>query len=292
MTENFYKPISEINIGVGLGQPNEITTKMPGIQMLDVNDLVIDTRYQRVITSRGRSNIRHIVEHFDWMHFQPILVSPVEVDGEQKYAVVDGQHRVLAAINHPDVQLVPSAVVHLAPEQQAHVFAEINSRIVKVNDLEIYWARYASGCEDAAQIMNCVRDADLEMSRIMLTCTSEDQIERARGKFWSPKMLYGIVDFAGFGNACNALYIASQWDIDAPQAANAKFVIEALAYYLRAKEITDPEPLITKLANRCDWAAVREATASESKSGPGSARAIFEQSFMMPAFEGGALVAA
>ena len=62
----------------------------PEIQYVRVTDLVIDDSYQRAIEKRGKRNIQHIAEHFDWAKFSPLMVSSRD-DG--KFAIIDGQHR-------------------------------------------------------------------------------------------------------------------------------------------------------------------------------------------------------
>lgn len=284
-----YKPISEINIGRTLTPPAKITTAIPKVIMLPFDKLVIDTRYQRVILAAGRSNIRHIVENFDWMHFQPILVSPV---GDGTYAVVDGQHRAIAAYNHPDVGEIPAAVVELDPKQQAHVFAEINSRIVKVNALEIYWARYASGDEDAQQIMDCVEDADLTMIRVMGKSKQTHEVEKFRNTFWMPNMVGKCIGLFGFGFTSSALDFVRRWDNDIPVAPNTEHIVMSVARYLHQNSITDYEHLIDRLAGRFSYEDVRDRVAEIGVRDRRHPQAIFYADILVPALQGGQVVAA
>ena len=67
----------------------------PMLSWLPVEQFVVDDTYQREVGKRGRSNVQHIAEHFDWSKFAPVIVAPVEGG---LYAIVDGQHRTTAAI--------------------------------------------------------------------------------------------------------------------------------------------------------------------------------------------------
>jgi hypothetical protein len=65
------------------------------LNWLPVEQFVVDDTYQREVGKRGRSNVQHIAEHFDWSKFALVIVAPVEGG---LYAIVDGQHRTTAAI--------------------------------------------------------------------------------------------------------------------------------------------------------------------------------------------------
>lgn len=256
--ENPYLSVSDINIGSLLGEPSEIGTTLPKVELLSVNDLYVDTRYQRIIRSEGRKNIRHIVENFNWMHFQPLLVSPIgKRDGRDAYTIVDGQHRAIAALNHPGVHRIPCAIVNLAPEEQAHVFAEINSKIVKVNALEIFWARYFSGDEDAIRVYDCVvGDADLKIARYVPTITS-NEIERSKwvGYVWNVTRVERAIKTFGLGYTSCALFFIHLWDMREPAALNS-YTLDGVARFLRLHSITDSaaiDALATKFAERWSY---------------------------------------
>lgn len=285
--ESTYRPISEINVGRTLDEPAEIKTTIPQVVMLPLESLVVDTRYQRVILASGRSNIRHIVENFDWMHFQPILVSPV---GDDKYAIVDGQHRAIAALNHPDVSMVPAAIVDLDPKQQAHVFAEINSRVIKVNALEIFWARFASGDEEAIRIMDCVEDADLKMIRVAGKVSTGEEIEKHRGTFWSPNLVKKTIEINGYGFTSAALDFVRRWDVDAPQAPNSEYMVFAVSSYLNLNSITDYEAELRRLTDAYSYHDAWKMVAETSVRDRRKASQIFSEDILIPTVTGGQLV--
>jgi hypothetical protein len=89
--------------------------------------LFVDARYQRQATGRNSLRmIRRMIEEFAWSKFQPITVAEIrEGSHSGHYAVIDGQHRAIAAIALPSVTEVPcwivnaagGAINHLPPRQ-------------------------------------------------------------------------------------------------------------------------------------------------------------------------------
>jgi len=125
-----------------VGAPGRVT-------WLPLTKLVIDARYQRAVGERGERNIRHIVEHFDWACFSPLVVSR-RADG--LYAVIDGQHRAIAALSHGGIDRVPCLVLDTSPEREALAFAVINSQVTSILAQHLHYARVTSGDPHALEI--------------------------------------------------------------------------------------------------------------------------------------------
>lgn len=91
-------------------------------QEIHKNELKIDYTYQRDTISQAR--IGGFCADWDWTKFGRIIVS-ARPNGE--YYVVDGQHRVLAARNRSDIQMLP-CVVHRfgSVEEEALAFKDLN----------------------------------------------------------------------------------------------------------------------------------------------------------------------
>ena len=106
-------------------QPAELAPQ-PAPQMLwvEIDQLVIDDRYQRPLNAGNRSAIRRIAGAFRWSRFSPIIVAPIEGG---RYALIDGQHRAHAAALC-GIESIPAMVALVAPEEQAQAFIEINTR--------------------------------------------------------------------------------------------------------------------------------------------------------------------
>lgn len=129
----------------------------PMLIWADLDDLVIDRRYQRNITAAGRSAIQRIANGFDWRKYQPILVAPTEGG---KLAVVDGQHRAHAAALC-GIEKLPAMTVPMTPTQQAAGFAAINRDRISMDAPTIYRAELAAGtkwavdCKAAVEAAGC-----------------------------------------------------------------------------------------------------------------------------------------
>jgi len=108
---------------------------------IDIRDFVIDRSYQRDITNRGRKNIIRIAGAFNWSCFSPVIASPVEGG---LYAIVDGQHRTLAA-KLLGVEKVPSAIVIMSAKEQAEAFQAINGNLTRISRYQMFRAEIKSG---------------------------------------------------------------------------------------------------------------------------------------------------
>ncbi|MEQ1711853.1 MAG: DUF6551 family protein, partial [Hyphomicrobium sp.] len=139
------KPVKAINgttPAARLGERAELC-------LLPLDRLVIDERYQRPVTEKGRANISRILARFDWRKFAPIVVVSV---GGGYYAIIDGQHRATAALMHPDIDMVPCMVVQATLAEAAETFAAINGQVTGVTVGQVFRARLASGDPAAAAV--------------------------------------------------------------------------------------------------------------------------------------------
>lgn len=113
----------------------------PSLSWVDLSALVIDERYQRQITPKGRALIQRIANGWDWKRYQPILIAAT-TDG--RFAVVDGQHRAHAAAV-VGLQSLPAMIVPMAPAEQASSFTAVNTERVALNKAAIFKAQLAAG---------------------------------------------------------------------------------------------------------------------------------------------------
>ncbi|TRO96748.1 hypothetical protein FKB34_01905 [Glycocaulis profundi] len=110
--------------------------------------LVVDTRYQRLVNASGRKNVRTITEHFSWARFDPLMIAPA--DGlKDRFAILDGQHRAMAATLHPRVEAVPAYLHRLDLKGQARAFMAINADVTQVTPLQLHHAGVAAEDPDA-----------------------------------------------------------------------------------------------------------------------------------------------
>jgi hypothetical protein len=74
--------------------PKEIPSPPPKFDWADPATLLVEPEYQRDLSKRSITLIRHIAANFDWLHIKP----PVCARGPgDKLCVVDGQHTAIAA---------------------------------------------------------------------------------------------------------------------------------------------------------------------------------------------------
>lgn len=133
----------------------------PMLTWISVEQFVVDDTYQREVGRRGRSNVQHIAEHFDWSKFAPVIVAPVEGG---LYAIVDGQHRTTAAMLR-GLEQVPCQVVQADRAQQAAAYAAVNGNITKTTPQQLYHARLAAGDKDAQELAEVCAAGGVEISR-------------------------------------------------------------------------------------------------------------------------------
>lgn len=123
----------------------------PRLEYHSPDVLVIDDRYQRgCASSRSKALIRRILAGWNWNYFGVVLATD---NGDGTYCVIDGQHRVEAARQHPAVNAIPVMVIdEMSFAEQARTFAEINLSRVALNPLQIHRAKIAGGDATAREI--------------------------------------------------------------------------------------------------------------------------------------------
>lgn len=143
---------------------------------IDIAALAVDTSYQREITGEGFGKINRIAARFNWAHFSPVVVSD---RGDNHFAVVDGQHRVHAALRAGQT-CVPCLIIlsGAAPEAEAQAFAAINGEFTAVSAISLYRAALAANVPWATAIADWSAAAGVEVLRY-----------QPAGKFRRPRTL-------------------------------------------------------------------------------------------------------
>jgi hypothetical protein len=134
---NFELPVSSLSAGPA-----------PMLTWISTEKFVVDDSYQREVGRRGRHNVQHIAENFDWSKFAPVIVAPIEGG---LYAIVDGQHRTTAAMIR-GIAEVPCQVVQADHAKQAAAYAAVNGNITKTTPQQLFHARLAAGDPNAAEL--------------------------------------------------------------------------------------------------------------------------------------------
>lgn len=151
-----YRPITLPDMPAPIGIADQPS---PMLQWVEIATMVIDDRYQRPITKRGRQIISKIAQDFRWSCFTPVLLAPIE--GGQ-FAVLDGQHRVHAALLCGITQ-VPAMVVPIAATEQATAFLAVNTQRQGMSQFSLFKAGLASGEPWAAEAARAVAAADCKL---------------------------------------------------------------------------------------------------------------------------------
>lgn len=131
----------------------------PALGWVDVALLDVDHQYQRPL--RGR-HARDLAVGFCWTHFQPLTVA-LRPDG--CYAVVDGQHRLQAALSFPEITDVPCYIVDAkdAP-RQAGAFLAINTAHRAVRSVEKFRAGLLAGDETMVSLAKILEETDVQLA--------------------------------------------------------------------------------------------------------------------------------
>lgn len=128
---------------------------LPEILWIAIDLLVVDDRYQRPLGVSNWRRIRAIAADFRWSRFAPLLVARLP-DGT--FAVVDGQHRVHAALLCGFTH-VPVLVAEMDDREQARSFSWVNDQVTRISPFHIFKAALAAGETWAIDCRSAVEDA-------------------------------------------------------------------------------------------------------------------------------------
>lgn len=131
------------------------------LEWLSLKSLVIDPEYQREITPVGRKNVRRIAESFNWSMFAPIIVAAI---GDNRYAIVDGQHRATAAAL-VGIDRVPCAIIEAKRGEQAAAFRAINGNTTRLHAIHLFNAAVAAGDADALAVLDVCKRGGISILR-------------------------------------------------------------------------------------------------------------------------------
>lgn len=148
--EGFSKPVANLEAGPA-----------PMLQWIDVALLRVDESYQRPVQGAGRVNVGRIAEQFRWSKFAPIVVSPIPGG---LFAVIDGQHRAIAAALR-GLDTLPAQVVVADATEQAAAFKAINAATTRISALQLHRAALAAGDAEAREVQEAADAAGVVILR-------------------------------------------------------------------------------------------------------------------------------
>lgn len=225
----------------------------PMLQWIDIEQLVVDDRYQRGLQRENFRNIRRIAEGFDWSKFSTVHVAPIEGG---LFAIIDGQHRCHAAAACGFSQ-VPCQVTHMSLQQQASAFAAINGLVTKVTPWQIFKAAIAAGEEWAVEVDEVASDAGCRAMPY-----NKGTADRLAGEIYSINFLRDVVARRGARPVSEALTILRKAEGlgDVPEAfafGLLKPIVEALVS--RPHVLARADEARHFLENHDIWESVAEA---------------------------------
>lgn len=133
------------------------------IEWIPPEELSLDASYQRSTDNHASQRlILSIAANFDWRLCMPLVVSR-RADGT--FAVIDGQHRLLAARLRKMDDLPCVVFTYENPEEEAKMFVAANRSRKAMNRLDDFHAALAAGDSDAHQVRQLVEDAGLTIAR-------------------------------------------------------------------------------------------------------------------------------
>lgn len=142
-----------------------VTAKIQGapgkLAFINLAELVIDRSYQRPVMGAGTKNIRRIAEEFNWSYFAPLVVAP-RPGG--KYAIIDGQHKALAAKARGDIAQLPCLIITADHPTQARAFAVINGQVTKLSAIALFRSRLTAGDAAAVEIQRAAERAGVTIA--------------------------------------------------------------------------------------------------------------------------------
>jgi hypothetical protein len=158
------RPIVPVSVsGLTPGVP---PTGMPIFETVRPTDLFVDPAYQRSIGERGLTQIRRIIEEFDWTKFKPPICAYSEHDGATVLKVLDGQHTAIAAASNPHIQEIPVMIVEAEDTiAQAKAFIGQNTQSLGVTNLQLHQAAIAAADEDALTLELTCSAANVKLLR-------------------------------------------------------------------------------------------------------------------------------
>lgn len=146
--------------------PGVPPTGLPIFENVKPTDLFVDPAYQRDINERGLTQIRRIIEGFDWTKFKPPICAYAEYEGSTVLMVLDGQHTAIAAASNPHIDLIPVMIVEAEDTVcQAKAFIGQNTQRLGVTNLQLHQAALAAADEDALTLELTCASARVKLLR-------------------------------------------------------------------------------------------------------------------------------
>lgn len=153
------EPVSVVGLDIGAPENGE-----PICERVDPKSLFVDPAYQRDIRERGLTQIRKMLEGWDWNKFKPPICTYAEHGGQTVLKVLDGQHTAIAAASHPAIGWIPVMICEAkATAAQAAAFVGQNTQRLNVTALQLHQASLVAEDDDALTIDQVCKKAGVRV---------------------------------------------------------------------------------------------------------------------------------
>lgn len=134
----------------------------PAVQFIAVADLNIDATYQRSAeVPQSRNLINRIAKDWDWRLCMPLMVS----ERAGALWVIDGQHRLSAALQRGDIAHLPCCVIKFDSAQaESEMFVQANKNRKALTAIDLFRAAVAAGSSTETRTFELITAAGLKVS--------------------------------------------------------------------------------------------------------------------------------
>lgn len=139
--------------------------RMPTLQFLRPSEIRVDPAYQRSLEAEAsKSLIRRMAQHWNWDLCQPLVIARRQ-DLTERFFVIDGQHRLAAAILRRDIDQLPCVIVtYESAADEAASFVHLNQQRRPLTKLDLFRAAVASEDPQATAIAAAMAEAGLSLA--------------------------------------------------------------------------------------------------------------------------------
>lgn len=138
--------------------------KRPDMAWINTQKLFVDDAYQRDAHSRKSADvIGKIAAGFAWAKCQPLTVA--RIADQERYAVIDGQHRLIAARKIGITEMPCYIVEDCETQEQAQHFVAVNRTRVQMHSLALYHANLAAGDPDHADLDQLLKECGFSVPK-------------------------------------------------------------------------------------------------------------------------------
>lgn len=228
----------------------------PGLSWIPVRNLRIDPGYQREIIRNGARNIGSIAKNFDWSLFGIVVVANI---GGAEFAIVDGQHRTIAAALR-GIEEVPCVIIYADPGKQAKAFAAINGNVTAISKMAIFHAEVMADDADAVALRDACAAADVTVCKYPVPANMMEMGQTlAIGTLKMAMKTYGAAHLTTALRCITRVGYANIGLVKAP-------IIKALCHVLDAEPAWKvPEERLLKVMARFDYAKELAAAEMDAK---------------------------